>query len=100
LVFLVCGGVTLDGRSAIKEPGYAYALKDEEMIGLLGTTRVLIMEEGEMRGICAHKTKEAQEKYRAEQEAREKKEARLWNKVLNKLGRGRPKPQEPQCATQ
>lgn len=51
------------------------------------------MEEGEMKGICAQKLKEAQEKYWTEEEAK-RKQNRLWNRVLTKFRRGEPEVQQ------
>jgi hypothetical protein len=57
------------------------------------------MEEGEMKGICAQKLKEAQEKYWIEEEAAKRKQNRLWSRVLTKFRR-EPEVQQVQCATQ
>ena len=97
LVFLLRGVVFIEGQGALMDPGYAYAVKDEKMIGLGGNTTVFFMEEGEMKGICAQKTKESQDKYWAEKEARERERNRPWNKVLRKFRRERP---EQQCQVQ
>ncbi|KAK8097531.1 hypothetical protein PG984_016670 [Apiospora sp. TS-2023a] len=59
LVFLLRGVIFLDGSGALVEPGYAYAIKDETMLGLGGNTTIFVMEEGAMKGICAQKTREA-----------------------------------------
>ena len=83
----------------IVEPGYAYVVRDEELIGLGGNTTIFVMEEGEMKGICAQKLKEEQEKHWAEKEAEKKKRNRLWNRVLTKFRR-EPEVQQVQCATQ
>jgi hypothetical protein len=48
------------------------------------------MEEGEMKGICAQKLKEAQEKYWTKKEAAKRNQNRLWNRVLTKFRRGEP----------
>jgi hypothetical protein len=58
------------------------------------------MEEGEMKGICAQKLKEEQEKYWREEEAEKRRQNRLWNRVLSKFRRGEPEVQQVQCATQ
>ncbi len=106
LVFLLRGVIFIDGQGAIVEPGYAYAVRDEEMIGLGGNTTVFIMEEGEMKGICAQKTKESQEKYWAEEkywaakEAGKRRQDRLWNRVLAKFRREPQEQHEVQCPTQ
>ncbi|KAI3325017.1 hypothetical protein HD806DRAFT_553188 [Xylariaceae sp. AK1471] len=83
LVFLLRGVIFIDGQGKIIEPGYAYVVKDEEWIGLGGNTTIFVMEEGEMKGICAQKLEEAQEKYWADQEAAKRKQNRLWNRVLS-----------------
>ncbi|CAM1503145.1 Fc.00g079210.m01.CDS01 [Cosmosporella sp. VM-42] len=97
LVFLLRGIIFIDLQGAIVEPGYAYVVKDEEWIGLGVNTTIFVMEEGEMKGICAQKLKEDQEKYRMEEEAARKKRNGLWGKVLTKMRRGEP---GVQCATQ
>lgn len=50
-----------------------------------------------MKGICAQKLREKQEKYWAEKEAAKRKQNRPWNRVLTKFRRREP---EVQCATQ
>lgn len=55
LVFLLRGILFIEGQGMIIEPGYAYAIKGEEWIGLGGNTTIFVMEEGEMKGICARK---------------------------------------------
>lgn len=100
LVFLLHGVIFIDGQGAIIEPGYAYVVKDEESIGLGGNTTILVMEEGEMKGICAQRTKEWQEKYWAEKEAAKRKQNELWHRVMTKLRRREPEVEQVQCATQ
>ncbi|KAK7968621.1 hypothetical protein PG988_007694 [Apiospora saccharicola] len=100
LVFLLRGVIFLDeSGSALVEPGYAYAIKDETMLGLGGNTTIFVMEEGAMKGICAQKTREAQEEFRRNQEAEERRQRRPWNRVRNKL-RPKKKQQPEQCAFQ
>ena len=98
MVFLLRGVIFLEGSGALIEPGYAYAIKDENMLGLGGNTTIFVMEEGAMKGICAQKTKESQEEIRRNREAEERRQRRPWNRLRNKL---RPKKKQPeQCATQ
>lgn len=90
LVFLLRGAIFLEGFGALVEPGYAYAIKDEEMLGLGGNTTIFVMEEGAMeegamKGICAQKTREKQEEFRRNKEANEKRQRRPWNRVRNKF---------------
>ena len=85
LVFLLCGVIFVDGQGALVEPGYAYRIKDEECLGLGGNTTVLIMEEGDAKGLCVKQTKEWQEKYNAETEAAARRAARPWNRVFSKF---------------
>ena len=99
LIFLLRGVLFIERQGAIIEPGYAYVVRDEEWIGLGGNTTVFVMEEGEMKGICAQKLKEEQEKYWAEREATARKQRRPWNKVLTKF-RGESEVEQVQCATQ
>lgn len=82
------------------EPGCAYVMKNETWIWLGGNTTILVMEEGEMKGLCAQKTKEFQEKYRAEKEAEERKQKRVWNRALAKFRWREPEVQQAQCPTQ
>lgn len=51
-----------------------------------------------MKGICAQKLKEEQERYWTEKEAAKRKQNRLWNRILTKFRQGEPEVQ--QCATQ
>ncbi|KAK4209208.1 hypothetical protein QBC37DRAFT_352148 [Rhypophila decipiens] len=97
LLFLLQGQIFIEGQGRFIEPGYAYAVKDEKMIRLGGNTTVFVMEEGEMRGICAQKLKEAWEEEEKLEEAREKRENRPWNKVLNRV---RPEKPEQECPVQ
>ncbi|KAK8036370.1 hypothetical protein PG991_001507 [Apiospora marii] len=90
LVFLLRGVIFLEGSETLVEPGYAYAIKDEEMLGLGGNTTIFVMEEGAMRGICAQKTREVQEAIRRIQEAYDKRQRRPWNRVRNKFRREKP----------
>lgn len=76
LIFLLRGVIFIDKQGALIEPGYAYVVRDEEWIGLGGNTTILVMEEGEMKGICAQKLKEEQEEYRAEKEAAKREQER------------------------
>ena len=100
LIFLLRGVIFIDGQGAIIEPGYVYVVRDEEWIGLGGNTTIFVMEEGEMKGICAQKLKEEQEKHRTEMEAAKEKQKRFWNRVLAKFRQGEPEVQQVQCATQ
>lgn len=100
MIFLLCGVIFIDGQGALIEPGYAYVVRDEEWVGLGGNTAIFVMEEGEMKGICAQKLKEEQEKYWAEEEAAKKKKERPWNRMMTKFRRGEPEVQQVQCATQ
>jgi len=87
LVFLLRGTIFIEGQGELSEPGYAYAIQDEEWIGLGGSTVILVMEEGEMKGICAKRTKEKQDKQRTGQGAAGKSPAKSWNKILAKFRR-------------
>ena len=93
------GAIFIDGQGKFIEPGYAYVVKDEEWIGLGGNTTVFVMEEGEMKGICAQKVNEGQERYRIDKEAAKRKQFGLWDKACRKFRR-EPEVQQVQCATQ
>jgi len=115
LVFLYRGAIFIQG--AITETGHAYAVENEEWLGLSKDATVFVMEEGAMKGICKRKTDEEQRENRAREEAwkarvtlersayqarREAMEAQRnkpWNKVLRKFRR-EPEPETVQCATQ
>lgn len=115
LVFLYRGAVFIQG--AITETGYAYAVENEEWLGLSKDTTVIVMEEGAMKGICNRKTNEEQRPnrareeawkarvplersaYQARREAMQAKRKQSWGKLLRKLRRER-EPETVQCATQ
>ncbi|KAK0639850.1 hypothetical protein B0T16DRAFT_497832 [Cercophora newfieldiana] len=96
LVFLLRGALFIEGQGMVIEPGYAYEIKDEEWIGLGGNTTILVMEEGEMKGVCSRNLKVKQEKILAEQEEARRKENQVWNRVLTKSGL-RKQPERSQC---
>lgn len=100
LVFLLRGIIFIDRQGVLTEPGYAYFVKDEVGLELGGNTTIFVMEEGEMKGICARKLKEKHEKYLAEKESAERKQNRPWNALLAKFRRERPEEQALQCPTQ
>ena len=100
LVFLVRGVVFVEGQGALVDPGYAYAVRDEELLRLGGNAIALIMGEGQMKGICAQKTGEFQQKYRAEKEAEERRQRQPWNRAVAMFRRRNRGAQNEQCATQ
>jgi hypothetical protein len=66
-IFLLRGGFHIDGQGRVIETCCLYQIKNEEWIGLCGNdTIIVIMEEGEQRGICRKRTLEAQKKLRDE----------------------------------
>ena len=76
-------------------------VKDEKMIGLGGATNIWVMEEGEMKGICAEVTREKAEEFKRRQEAAEKKRNSIGYKVLRRLRGGRREGEKgPQCEVQ
>jgi hypothetical protein len=116
-VFLYRGAIFIQG--AITETGHAYAVENEEWLGLSKDTTVFIMEEGAIKGICKRKTDEEQRAnrareeawktretlgrsaYQAQREAMETKRNKPWNKLLRKLRREpEPETETVQCATQ
>lgn len=62
----------IEGQGRIIEPGCSYLVKDEVWIGLCGSTTVIIMEEGEQRGICRKRTQEWRDRILAEEQSRKK----------------------------
>jgi hypothetical protein len=117
LVFLYRGAISTQGEVLLNETGHAYAVKNEEWLGLDKNTTIFVMEQGAMKGICNRKTDEeqranqtrkeawearltlAQSEDRARREALEAKRNTPWNKLLRKLRR-EPEPEAVQCATQ
>ncbi len=73
------------------ETGYAYAVKNEEWLDLGKNTRVFVMEQGAIEGICKSEN-------RARSEAVEAKEKKPWNKLWDKLRR-EPESETVQCPT-
>jgi hypothetical protein len=67
-VFLLHGAFLIEGQGRVTETGYSYLVKDEVWIGLYGSTTLVVMEEGEMRGACARDTQEMREKILAERQ--------------------------------
>jgi hypothetical protein len=61
-VFLLYGAFLIEGQGRVMETGYSYLIKDEVWIGLCGSTTLVVMEEGEMRGACLKHTQEMREK--------------------------------------
>jgi len=101
LVFLLRGAIFIDGQGAFADEGHAYMVKDEKMVGLGGATDIWVMEEGEMKGICAEVTREKAEEFRRRQEADERKRNSIGYKVLRRLrGDGRKEERGPQCEVQ
>jgi len=118
LVFLYRGAILIQ-EGAITETGHAYAVENEEWLGLSNGTTVFVMEEGAMKGICKRKTEEEQRTnrareetwmarvtleqsaYHARREAMEVKRNKPWDKLLRKFRREpEPEPERVQCATQ
>jgi hypothetical protein len=71
-VFLLRGAFLIDGQGRGTETGCSYLVKDEVWIGLCGSTTLVVMEEGEMRGACVRYTQEMQEKILAERQSSKK----------------------------
>jgi hypothetical protein len=67
-VFLLRGAFLIEGQGRVMETGCSYLVKDEVWIGLCGSTTLVVMEEGEMRGACARYTQEMQAKILAERQ--------------------------------
>jgi vacuolar-type H+-ATPase subunit H len=102
-VFLYCSAIFVEGT--VTETGPAYAIENEEWLGLSKGTTVFVMEEGAMKGICKRKMDEEQRAnrargearkvrvtleqsaYQAQQEAVEAKRNKPWKKLLRKLRR-------------
>lgn len=100
LVFLARGVIFVEGQGAFVEPGYAYAMRDEEWLGFGGDAVVVIMEEGDMKGICALKTRELQEKWEAQQDTRKGWGRRAWNSMSTVFRRQGRHPQQGECTPQ
>ncbi len=62
-IFLLRGAFLIEGQGRVTETGCSYLVKDEVWIGLCGSTTLVVMEEGEMRGACARYTQEMREKF-------------------------------------
>ena len=61
-IFLLRGAILLEGQGMFSETGCSYLVKDEGRIGLCGSnTTIVVMEEGEQRGVCLKRTQEARE---------------------------------------
>ncbi|KAM7192618.1 hypothetical protein V8F33_008229 [Rhypophila sp. PSN 637] len=88
LVFLLRGVIFIDGQGAFVDEGCAYLLKDEKMIHLGGGTTIFVMEEGEMKGICAEETQKKIAEMEWRREAYERKRNSIGYKVLRKFRRG------------
>ena len=71
-IFLLRGAFHIEGRGRVIETGCSYLVKDEVWIGLCRGTTLVIMEEGEQRGVCLKKTKEMQERNLAERQSPKK----------------------------
>jgi hypothetical protein len=64
-IFLFRGGFHVEGQGGVFRTCCSYLVKDEEWIGLCGSnTVIVIMEEGEQKGICRQRTLEAQTRVR------------------------------------
>jgi len=100
LVLLLRGIAFIEGQGALVDAGYAYAVRNEEWLRLGGNAVVLFIEEGEMKGICTRKTQEAQQIYRAEREAEERRQRRPWNRAIAMFRRGHPEVERVQCNPQ
>lgn len=72
LIFLLRGEFIIKGQGRVTKTGCAYTVKDEEWIWLCGTTTLVVMEEGEQRGVCRRRTQEAQERILAEMKSPKK----------------------------
>ena len=92
-MFLYCGTVSILGQGMTTETGYLYAVKNEEWLGLGKNTRVFVMEQGAMEGICKSENRARWEAVEA------KKKKPPWNNLLGKLGR-EPESETAQCPTQ
>jgi len=77
LVFLLRGAFIIKGQGRLLQTGCAYRIKDEVWLWLCGTTTIVIMEEGEMKGECMRSTRESQALLLAQKEGsrRERKRA-------------------------
>jgi hypothetical protein len=56
----------------VTKTGCAYRVKDEKWIWLCGTTILVVMEEGEQRGVCRRRTQEERERILAEMKSPKK----------------------------
>jgi hypothetical protein len=62
-IFLIRGAFLIEGQGRAVDTGCSYVIKDEEWIGLCGSSTVIvIVEVGEQRGACRRNTQAAQEK--------------------------------------
>lgn len=67
-IFLLCGAFFIEGQGRLADTSCSYLVKDEESIGFCGSkTVIVILEEGEQRGVCRRHTQEWQEKLRAKE---------------------------------
>ena len=66
LIFILRGEFIIKRQRRVTKTGCAYRAKDEEWIWLCGTTTLVVMEEGEQRGVCRRRTQEEQESIQAE----------------------------------
>jgi hypothetical protein len=66
LIFPLRSEFIMKGQGRVTETGYVYRVKDEEWIWLCGTTTLVVMEEGEQRGVCRRRTQEERERILAE----------------------------------
>jgi hypothetical protein len=72
LVFLLRGEFVIKGQGRVTKTGCAYRVKDEEWIWLCGTTTLVVMEEGEQRGVCRKRIQEERERTLAEMKSPKK----------------------------
>ena len=85
LVFLLRGKLAIKGQGWVEATGCAYRIKDEQMVWLLGTATIVIMEEGEQRGVCTRDTRRFQELW-AEAHKGDRKTRKRAKKELKEMG--------------
>jgi hypothetical protein len=72
----------IKGQGRVTETGCAYRVKDEAWLWLYGTTTIVVMEEGDQRGVCLRSTEESRELILAEMDGSRKVRKRA-KKLLN-----------------
>jgi hypothetical protein len=110
LVFLARGVMFLNvpgdnRRLGFNKTGYAYAMRNEEWLGLGQGAVIVVMEEGDMQGICLREQMrlEQQAERQVDQAAEvEVRRRRPWNRTIAKLRRRNrsPSPVRVECKQQ